>query len=230
MEACQPGNVGSALNKQRTITTVEPAQIEFDQDALDMVSRDFCIQNRLIPFEKIGPMLCVAMSNVLDSNARDKIKEKSQAKIKRFDAAWPEIEAAISEHYDAGPAAPEEDEELAGSGAAAAESTGLDEEALEEIPVIDLGEDEAGTPEPAEPVVEEAPQESAAAPRAREPAAAPLASGDEEGPQPAIPVDEGFFRRVTRNGELSLSRRWLAERAAVEPLPAEPYAGGNGHG
>ncbi|MHC4870669.1 MAG: GspE/PulE/PilB domain-containing protein [Planctomycetota bacterium] len=97
--ACNAGNIGAALNKQRTITTVELDKVNFGSDALAMVSRETCERLRLIPFQKIGTLLCVAMSNVLDSNAKNEIRDNTQAKIKPFDASWQEISDAIEKYY-----------------------------------------------------------------------------------------------------------------------------------
>ncbi len=95
LEICTRADVGSALRKQRTITTVELANVTFDPEATGLLEKDFCVQNRLIPFEKIGNQLCVAMANVLDTQAKNDIKEKTQLQLKAFDAAWPDIQSAI---------------------------------------------------------------------------------------------------------------------------------------
>ncbi|MHC4885851.1 MAG: GspE/PulE/PilB domain-containing protein [Planctomycetota bacterium] len=99
MDLCSTANIGTALNKQRTITTVELPGVTFDQDALSAISREQCERLRCIPFQKIGTMLCVAMSNVLDGSAKNEIKESTQLKLKAFDAAWSEIEAAIQQYF-----------------------------------------------------------------------------------------------------------------------------------
>lgn len=95
MELCTRADIGSALRKQRTITTVELKNVDFDPEATGLLEKDFCAQNRLIPFEKIGNQLCVAMANVLDTQAKNDIKEKTQLQLKAFDASWPEIQEAI---------------------------------------------------------------------------------------------------------------------------------------
>jgi len=95
LEICTRADIGSALRKQRTITTVELANVTFDPEATCLLDKEFCVQNRLIPFEKIGNQLCVAMANVLDTQAKNDIKEKTQLQLKAFDAAWPDIQSAI---------------------------------------------------------------------------------------------------------------------------------------
>lgn len=91
-------DVGAALKKQRTITTILIPNVEFDPEVLTLLDKDFCIKNRLIPIERIGNQLCLAMSNVLDTNAKNDVKEKTQLSIKAFDADWQEVKAAIEKH------------------------------------------------------------------------------------------------------------------------------------
>ncbi len=126
---CTKGEIGKVLKKQRTITTVELTNLHFDPEALELLSRDFCERNRLIPFEKAGNQLCVAMANVLDPQAKTDIKERTQMQVKMFDAPWQEIKAAIDKHL------PAEEAEVA---APAAAGTKEQEEDL----VIELPDEE----------------------------------------------------------------------------------------
>jgi hypothetical protein len=128
MGFCNAGNVGAALNKQRTITTVELENTKFFPDAIAMVEKDVCLKHRLIPFQKIGPMLCVAMCNVLDSSAKSDVRDLTQAKLKIFDASWAEIQVAIEEQYSE----KEEKPEVIG-----AETVGV-ESSQEDLSVDDL--------------------------------------------------------------------------------------------
>lgn len=211
MGVCNTANVGSALNKQRTITTVELENVQFDPDALAMVGREQCEQFRLIPFQKIGSMLCVAMSNVLDSAAKNEVREATQAKLKTFDATWPEIQQAIERCYgeQGEPVPPAPGEAPAPSGAAPSE----DELELETIEVVDLEEVD-------DLVIEEEAPPAEVKPTIR-PASAASASPS-EAPLEAIPVSVSFLRRVTDGGSLSVQERWLAERSTSAALPAEP--------
>jgi hypothetical protein len=95
---CSKADVGGALRKQRTITTVLLTNVKFDPEALALLGRDFCLRNRLIPFEKMGNQICVAMANVLDAQAKTDIKDKTQLQVKTFDASWQEIQQAITDH------------------------------------------------------------------------------------------------------------------------------------
>ncbi len=136
---CSKADIGAALRKQRTITTVVLDKVKFDPEALQTLPRPFCEKNRLIPFEKIGNQICVAMANVLDAQAKNEMKQMTQLQIKSFDASWVEIKAAIEREMGGVEA------ESAPAPAAAAKK-----EAAEDI-VIELPEDELL---PAAPIAE----------------------------------------------------------------------------
>lgn len=95
MELCNKGDIAAALKKQRTITTINLHTLKFDREALALLSREFCEKNRLIPFEVAGNQLCIAMSNALDTLAKNEVKEQTQMHIKIFDASNEDIQKAI---------------------------------------------------------------------------------------------------------------------------------------
>lgn len=95
LEVCNKGDVAAALKKQRTITTINLHTLKFDREALALLSREFCEKNRLIPFELAGNQLCIAMSNALDTLAKNEVKEQTQMHIKIFDASNEDIQKAI---------------------------------------------------------------------------------------------------------------------------------------
>ncbi|MBN2711813.1 MAG: hypothetical protein JXR97_05170 [Planctomycetes bacterium] len=106
MGICKKADIGAALKKQRTITTVVLEGIQFEKEAVSLLARDFCEKYRLIAFEKIGNHLCVAMANVLDAQAKNDIKESTQLQIKTFDAGWQDIKSAIDANMGAAASAP----------------------------------------------------------------------------------------------------------------------------
>lgn len=144
---CGKSAIGAALKKQRTITTVTLDQANFDLGVLELLPRSFCLKYRLIPFEKLGNHLCVAMSNVLDTQAKTDIKEQTQFLVKPFDASWKDIQVAIDLHL---PAA--EESEVATTG----ETGGADDL------VIELPDDEIdfSMPEPDAPLLELSPDDT----------------------------------------------------------------------
>lgn len=131
LEFCDKKDIGAVIKKQRTITTVVLPEVNFEQAAVNLLDREFCEKNRLIAFEKIGNHLCIAMANVLDTQAKNDIKESTQLQPKTFDAPWQDIETAIGKHFGAAPAAAPEE---------AAPAASVDEDI-----VIELPEDEAAS-------------------------------------------------------------------------------------
>jgi hypothetical protein len=99
MQACSIDVLPDILGQQRTITTVDLKQVEFDPMALKALSRSECKRLRCIPFEKLGRLLCVAMGNVLDGAAKNEIREITQIRIKPYDALWEDISVAIDKYY-----------------------------------------------------------------------------------------------------------------------------------
>lgn len=99
MGVCSKADVAAAISKQRTITTVDPLTLQYDKEALALLSRDFCERNRLIPFELTGNQLCIAMSNALDTLAKNEAKDLTQMHVKIFDAALDSIQSAIKNQY-----------------------------------------------------------------------------------------------------------------------------------
>lgn len=177
MEAITKADVAAALKKQRTITTVDLATVEFDPDALILLPRDFCEKFRVLPFEKAGNQICVAMSNALDTVAKTQIKDMTQMHVKIFDAGYEEILTAIQTHLSGAaatartPAAEEAPKAETTESADAdliielpdEEIIMIDEEAIEEVPEPAPAKDEPKeTPKAKEPPAEKEPVEEVA--------------------------------------------------------------------
>jgi hypothetical protein len=58
-----------------------------------------CREQRLIPFERLGKLLCVAMANCLNRKAINEIEELTKHKVKPFNCTWIEIRDAIDRVY-----------------------------------------------------------------------------------------------------------------------------------
>lgn len=175
MEAVSKADVGAALKKQRTITTVDLSTVEFDPDALILLPRDFCEKFRVLPFEKTGNQLCVAMSNALDTVAKTQIKDTTQMHVKIFDAGYEEILTAIKKHLSGAAPAPAAKPE--GKDEPAAEGEGQDlviELPDEEIIMIDEEAVEELAPAAPEQPAQKEPE------AAKKPAPAPTAPEEEE--------------------------------------------------
>ena len=99
MGACTPTDVSEALNKQFRITGVDLAMIDPSPPALALVTKEQALDGRLVPIEKLGALLCVAMANVLNRKAINELEQLTNCRVKPFNSTWPEIQDAITRFY-----------------------------------------------------------------------------------------------------------------------------------
>jgi hypothetical protein len=100
--ACSDVDVSQALSRQFRISTVEMERIEIPAEVAGLVSQEVCQEHRLIPFEKLGKTLCLAMANCLNRKAINQIEEDTKLKVKPFNCSWIEIREAIQRVYAEG--------------------------------------------------------------------------------------------------------------------------------
>lgn len=96
---CSREDIGAALKQQGPITGVDLRQVTIDPAALKLVTRDGCLENRFLPFERFGSLLCLAMANARDRGTVLTIKNAIDIPVKPFWADWNQIVAAIEAHY-----------------------------------------------------------------------------------------------------------------------------------
>lgn len=97
--ACTPEAIGHALAKQVQVTDVVCEEMTVPPDVVGLVSKDYCLREKLCPFEVLGNLLCVVMANPLHRNAVLDIENMSHLKVKAFKAAWPKINELIERAY-----------------------------------------------------------------------------------------------------------------------------------
>jgi hypothetical protein len=102
--ACTPEAISHALAKQVQVTDVVCEELSVLPEVTDHVQKDFCLREKLCPFEMLGNLLCVVMANPLHRNAVLDIESKSHLKVKAFKAAWPKINDLIERAYSPQPA------------------------------------------------------------------------------------------------------------------------------
>jgi hypothetical protein len=218
MGACDIVAVAQALGRQFRISTVELEHVEIPPETAAMVPEAMCREQRLIPFERLGKLLCVAMANCLNRKAINDIEELTKHKVKPFNCSWVEIRDAVERLYSqdttrqaaaaaqqgaAGTATPD-------STAAAAQAEAMARQIEQEISA-------KLTEEPAEP--------------------APAAAGDSEELRPftgqAKAVIEGMDSldseaEVVQTTERGLASRHLAARQARREERAKVMGTGKG--
>jgi len=99
MGACQPTQVAQALGRQFRISTIELERVEVAANVAAIIPEDTCRQHRLVPFEKLGKVLCLAMANCLNRKAINEIEQSTNLKVKPFNCSWVEIRDTIDSVY-----------------------------------------------------------------------------------------------------------------------------------
>ncbi len=99
MGACQPTQIAQGLGRQFRISTIELDRVEIAPEIAALIPEDTCRQHRLVPFEKLGKMLCVAMANCLNRKAINQVEESTKFKVKPFNCSWIEIRNTIDAVY-----------------------------------------------------------------------------------------------------------------------------------
>jgi hypothetical protein len=99
MGACTPDDIAEALGKQFRFTQVDLKRMVPQPSALILFDGPKCTQHKLIPFERMGRMLCIAMVNVLNRKAITQVESLTQLRVKAFSSVWTDIQAAIEKYY-----------------------------------------------------------------------------------------------------------------------------------
>ncbi len=102
MGACGADAVGHALAKQVQVTDIQCEDIGAVEDTARLVPYDFCLKEKLCPFERLGGLLCVVMSNPLNRKAILDVESMTRMHVKAFKAPWAKVHELIEREY-AGP-------------------------------------------------------------------------------------------------------------------------------
>ena len=66
---CDANQIAHALQKQVQVTDVQCDDLMLGPDVTGLVTKEFCIHEKLCPFEILGGTLCVVMGNPLNRKA-----------------------------------------------------------------------------------------------------------------------------------------------------------------
>lgn len=92
-------DLSQALMQQHVITTVTLRKARFTIEAVEAIPPNICRNLRLLPFELVDNMLCVAMANCLDGEAVGKLRNMTKHRLKLFDCSWTDIQHAMSKCF-----------------------------------------------------------------------------------------------------------------------------------
>jgi type IV pilus assembly protein PilB len=91
------------LARQYSLPSINLGDFEIDPDVLKLVPKEVAIKHMVVPVNRAGATLIVAMSDPSNIFAIDELKFLTQYNIEPVVAAENAIEAAISRYYDKGP-------------------------------------------------------------------------------------------------------------------------------
>lgn len=99
MGACSREDIGGALAEQEPLTSIDLRQLRIDPQALKLITREGCLENRMLPFERFGTLLCLAMANPRDRGTLLTVQNAIETPVKAFQAPWEVIRQTIEEQY-----------------------------------------------------------------------------------------------------------------------------------
>ena len=91
------------LAKQYSLPSIDLADFEIDPDVLNLVPKHEALKHMVIPVNRAGGTLIVAMSDPSNIYAIDELKFLTQYHIEPVVAAESAIDAAIARYYESGP-------------------------------------------------------------------------------------------------------------------------------
>jgi type IV pilus assembly protein PilB len=88
--------LATALKKQTSTPRVYLRFFPVQSDAIKLLEADFCKQHEAIAFEKLGKLLCVAMSNPSQRAVVKQIESTTGLEVKLFQAPWEDIQRKLA--------------------------------------------------------------------------------------------------------------------------------------
>ena len=88
--------LATALKKQIHVSRVYLRFFPIQQQAVALLDPEFCRQHEVIAFEKLGKLLCVALSNPTQRNVIRHIENHTSLEVKVFQAPWEDIQKKLT--------------------------------------------------------------------------------------------------------------------------------------
>ncbi len=92
-------NIAQAITAQYGFPYLPLANYEIDREVLKIVPENVCAQYCLVPVDKIGGNLTLAMSNPLNKEAVEDIEEITKCNVQVFVATTTDVRNAIVKYY-----------------------------------------------------------------------------------------------------------------------------------
>ena len=92
-------DIAQALTCQYGFPYLPLMNYEIDADVLATVPVDLCRQNGLIPIDKIGKNLTIAMANPLNVRAAERVEEVTGCSVQIFVSTATDVKQAIERYY-----------------------------------------------------------------------------------------------------------------------------------
>ncbi len=92
-------DIAQALTCQYGFPYLPLSNYEIDQEVLDAVPEDVCRKHSLVPIDKIGKSLTLAMSNPLNVQAIEDVEIMTECSVQTFVSTSTDIKQAIDKYY-----------------------------------------------------------------------------------------------------------------------------------
>jgi type IV pilus assembly protein PilB len=87
--------LAGALKQQTHAPRIYLRFIPIGKDVLGLLDADFCRQHEVVAFERLGTLLCVALSNPAQRNVVRHIETSTGQDVKVFQAPWEDIQRKL---------------------------------------------------------------------------------------------------------------------------------------
>ncbi|MCK4423667.1 MAG: hypothetical protein KAV18_06310 [Candidatus Omnitrophica bacterium] len=88
-----------ALSAQYGCPYLPLESYQIDSEVAKIIPKEFAVEHRLIPIDRIEDVLTVAMADPLDNDSLELLKQATNCKIQIFVSTSSDILKAIEEHY-----------------------------------------------------------------------------------------------------------------------------------
>jgi HD-like signal output (HDOD) protein len=87
------------LSKQSGVPTINLASYRLDNHLLALIPREMALREKVLPIDRLGKLLTVAMACPLDHATIDEVERLTGLKVKAMLCRWDEITKAVEKHY-----------------------------------------------------------------------------------------------------------------------------------